>query len=176
MGFETRINQRHSLFFAWDPFESRDFGAFDEPVSFGGVVFPADSTIRSAYRLYDIRARWTYSFTPDGPWIANAGLGLMYQYVTLKLETEDKSQSARADDDAVLPYVHATLGYRFANRFEGILDMEGLSRSSDWMVDTVVMLNCRMGYQWTASAGYRYHGRKIRTSDRSFRDKSPCLI
>jgi hypothetical protein len=165
VNFEVRINESHSLLFGWDPFESRDFGRFSEPVDFGGVVFPADSTLRSAYRLYDVRARYTYSFITDGPWLANAGLGLMYQEVAMKLQTEDESLKARADDSVLLPYIHATLGYAFSERFEGVFDMEGLSLSSDWMLDTVFMLNYNMGYQWTAHAGYRYYGRRIETDD-----------
>jgi hypothetical protein len=65
----------------------------------------------------------------------------------------------------LLPYAHGTLGYRFGKGLEALIDIEGFSRSSDWMVDTVGMLNYWMGSQWNASVGYRYYGRKVRTAD-----------
>lgn len=165
VNFGIRINRNQSLLLGWDPFESRDFGKFDTNVSFGGVIFPADSTIRSAYRLYDVRARYTYSFTPDGPWTADIGAGLMYQEVTLKLTTPDNSLSARADHHALIPYAHGTAGYRFNQRLEGLVDVEGAAISGDWMLDGVAFLNYWMGYQWNASIGYRYYGRDIEKSE-----------
>jgi hypothetical protein len=65
----------------------------------------------------------------------------------------------------LLPCAHGTLGYRFSQGLEALIDIEGSSRSSDWMVDTVGMLNHWMGPQWNASVGYRYYGLKVRTAD-----------
>lgn len=156
--------ERHEFLFSWGPFESRDKGKFSEPTDFAGVTFPADSTMRSAWRLYDIRARWAYNLGSE-PWGLWLGLGLTTQYLNIKMATEDGSLSSELDGWGLLPYGYASVSYSFARRFSLMLAASGVTSSNNWILDSGFFLNYWLGDNWDLTLGYQYFGREIRVAE-----------
>ena len=60
--FEWFINEKNTLAVSLSPYEARDFGQFSQPTSFAVVTFPANTQLRSAYRMYEYRLSYDYRF------------------------------------------------------------------------------------------------------------------
>jgi hypothetical protein len=156
--------ERHEFLFSWGPFESRDKGKFAEDTHFAGVTFPADSTMRSAWRLYDLRAQWAYNLG-SGRWDLKLGAGLTAQYLSVTMSTDDGSLSAEVDGWGFLPYGCAAVAYRINNRFSAEIQASGVTTNDNWMLDAGLFLNYWLGDNWELTAGYQYYGRDIKVSE-----------
>jgi len=156
--------ERHEFLLSWGPFESRDKGKFSEPTDFAGVTFPADSAMRSSWRLYDMRARWAYNLgrEPLDFWL---GLGLTTQFLNIKIATEDGSLSSELGGWGVLPYGYVSVRYSFARRLSLILKGSGVNTANNWILDSGFFLNYWMGDHWDLTLGYEYFGREIRVAE-----------
>lgn len=162
VSFEHFLRERHTLRFFFAPFESRDYGLFNTPVSFGGQIFPANTTIRSAYRMYELRGFWNYNLTPYSAWDIQLGAGLLFQNLEVELLSSNGVYS-EAKDNTILPIASGTLGYRLTPKLSVSLDIDGTYLPSDYMVDAVIALKYQINRQWDFSLGYEYYNREIDT-------------
>jgi membrane-associated phospholipid phosphatase len=151
---------RHEFLFSWSPFESRDKGKFAEPTNFNGVEFPPDSTMRSAWRLYDLRARWTYNLG-SGRWDLRLGGGLAAEYMSMKLSTDDGSLGSEVSGWGILPFGAAEVLYRLNKRFSAQLNASGVTTGTNWMMEAGLFLSYWLGDNWDLTLGYQYLGRDI---------------
>jgi membrane-associated phospholipid phosphatase len=163
----TRFLDEHNEVIAMIlPFESRDEGAFSQPVSFGGEVFPDSTQINSAWRLYDLRAWWRNHLVDSNHWDVFLGAGLMFQDTFTSLETADQSTKATVEDFTVLPYLHGDLGWKFLRKWNVHVRGNGTILSSDdWMIDVDGSLGFDLNPKWAFEAGYRYYDREISTDE-----------
>ena len=165
LSFEYLLNERHRLQISYIPFGVRDNGRFDEPVSFGGEIFPADTPIESDWRLRYARLSWRYALLPSSRWDGQVGLGLMLQETRISLQTEDESVRETVKDLTLVPYLHATLAIWLSKRWYLSADSEGTSLSKDWLLNVGLNLGYRLNRQWEFAAGYRYYSRRIDTDE-----------
>ncbi|MDP1992982.1 MAG: phosphatase PAP2 family protein [Syntrophales bacterium] len=158
---DAALDERHELGFSIWPMEARDSGSFNSPVVYRGVTFPANTTIKSDWLLYDLRVRYRYEFFPSSPLILAAGAGAMLQYHIIELETADLSRKADEDDLTVVPFLHLKLGWRITEKLTLYLNGDGGKIPKNWFVDGGAYLNYRFGRHWDFTAGYQYHVRDI---------------
>ena len=158
---EVDLDGRNELMLMAQPFEARDRGQFNNPVSFGGKTFPAGTDIRSRYLKYDVAGRWRYNLAPEGPWGAKLGAGINAQIVEVELATESRTVGAEVKDYSVLPYLSGELSYQFTPKVDGLVYVEGITISSDLLLDTGVAVGYRFNEHWDASLGYTYYKRQI---------------
>lgn len=105
---------------------------------FGDQVFPADTTIESAYRLYEFRGTYFYNLLPaDSPWWLEAGGGLSYQYTSVELLDTEMEQFEKADDGLLLPILSASVGYSITPQFKLFAQLDGMDVSGDKLLDSV---------------------------------------
>ena len=160
-GFDFYIKDRHEVRLFLAPFESRDTGQFSSPVRFAGQLYPANTKILSAYRLYDLRGRWRYNLTPTSPWNIKLGAGLAYQDLEVDLATESGSVAGSARDQALLPFGHASVGYQITPKWSIGAEADGIYLSDDRMLDAVAFINYRISDRWDFTAGYQYYSRTV---------------
>lgn len=158
-----RPNQDVDLFY--NPFESRDNGRFAQDVDFGGVTFPADTEIQSAWRLHDLRGRWRYVFGTGQDWMLGLGAGVMFQHTFVRLYTDDETLESSLNDIVALPIGHLAAGYSFTPRWGISLVTEGTYLSTDWMVDSALVGEYRHSAHWTWKLGYQFYDREIETDE-----------
>jgi hypothetical protein len=156
--------ERHEFQFGWGPFESRDKGKFSEDTHFNGITFPADSTMRSTWRLYDLRAQWAYNLG-SRPWGLWLGAGLAWQYLNIGISTEDGSLSSEGSGWGILPYGYASASYSFSDRFSLVLSASGVNTPENWILDSGFFVNYWLGDNWDLTLGYQYFGREIRAKE-----------
>jgi membrane-associated phospholipid phosphatase len=147
------------------PFDSRDHGVFDAPVSFGGYVFPAGVRIDTRWELYDLRLRWRNAVVNTAHWGIHLGAGLSYQNTSLEMKTEDEGTQASVTATSWLPYAHAELGWKFLSRWELAARGSGGALGGDWMLNAGSSLQFLLSPRWDFGAGYRYYARSTGTTD-----------
>ncbi len=166
--FEVDITRRSELLFSFAPFEARDYGAFTNPVSFAGTTFPADVRLRSRYRLYDFSTLWRYDLTPGKKsyWglDVQVGAALNIQRTVIQLENTEGVEQARADDNVVLPVLHALGRYPLSQNWDIVGELNAMYLSNDQYTNSSLSLRYTIDRHWDASFGYLYYNRDIETS------------
>jgi membrane-associated phospholipid phosphatase len=165
ISLDTILSDHHTLTLSFDPFESRDNGRFSEPVSFAGMTFPAGAEIRSAYRYYEGKLRYSYNLFRNGPWILKFGASLSFQWTTIKLEDKNGGPSGQAEDWVVVPLVHAQAGYKFTDRWRLTADGSWMSLSTNCYREASVQLRHVINRHWDVGGGYRYYANRIDTAE-----------
>lgn len=163
--FERIICERHRLALGWWPFETRDVGTLSQPVDFGGVTYPAETEINSAWRMHDIRLRYRYALTPRSKWDIQIGGGLLLQDTYISLQTVDESLDSSIEDVALVPYAHYSIGYLFGEHW-ALSSGGALSKlSNDWLVDTGIYVDYLLNRHWGLRVGYQFYDREISTDE-----------
>jgi hypothetical protein len=165
VGFDFYLKDRHEIRIFLAPFESRDTGIFSSPVRFAGKLYPANTKIQSAYRLYDLRGRWRYNLTPTSPWNILVGAGVAYQDLEVDLATADGTVVSSARDQAILPFAHGSVGYQITPKWSVGVEADGIYLSDDQMLDAVAFVNYRISDRWDFTGGYQYYSREIDQSE-----------
>jgi hypothetical protein len=155
---------KHEFLFSWGPFESRDKGQFSDTTYFNNVAFPPDSTMRSAWRLYDLRAKWSYNLG-SGPWDLRLGGGLAAQYLSMELSSDDGLLASEVSGWGILPFAAAEVIYRLNRRFSGQINASGFMTEENWMMEAGLFLSYWLGDNWDLTLGYQYFGRDLRVSE-----------
>jgi len=163
IGYFMDDRNEFDLFFS--PYESRDRGTFKSEVSYGGQLFPADTTIYSDWLLYELSLGWRHNLTPKGPWDLKVGAALAYQYLETSLTTEDESVSAEVKEHLFLPLVNASLGFHFTPKLSAAIQAEGMYLSNNASLEAGALVNYRVTERWDFTAGYTYYQRNIDQSD-----------
>ena len=163
--FEYFMDDRNEFSLFFSPYESRDQGTFNSPVSYDGKIFPADTTIYSDWLLYELSVGWQYNLTPASSWDVKVGAALAYQYLETALETASGSVSGKVKEHLFLPLLNAMLSYHITPRFSAGIKAEGMYLSSNSSLEAGAFLNYRLTERWDFTAGYNYWHRNIDTSD-----------
>lgn len=158
---DHHVNENHEIgLFIW-PMEAKDSGTLSHPVLFQGVSFPANTRILSAWRLYDVRARYRYHFFPRDWFVLAGGGGVMLQHHIVRLETEDLKQKAEEDDLSAVPFLHIQTGYRFNEHIGFYIEEDGGWLSNQWFSSSTAYLQYNRGTHWDIRLGYQYTIRDI---------------
>ncbi|WP_455199728.1 phosphatase PAP2 family protein [Kaarinaea lacus] len=163
--FEWFINEKNTLALSLAPYEARDFGYFSQPTNFGGVTFPANTQLRSAYRMNEFRLAYDYKFYKTYDWILKAGAAVIWSYTELELgTTEGPAVYAEVEDSILLPLLYAGVNYNLNRKWSLYADLYGISISTDKQMDGGLGVTYQFNRHWDASIGYAYYERDIETS------------
>jgi membrane-associated phospholipid phosphatase len=163
--FDWYIADRHTLSFTLIPFEARDFGTFTTPTRFAGQLFPANTEIRSSYRMNEWDLEYDYGIYNGSTVDFRVGARLVYTRTVLELETTTGTPvSAKVDDRVWLPMVSAGMDIKLNHKWSIIADLAAISMSSDKQIDGSLLLAYQFNPLWDAAVGYTYYERDIETS------------
>ena len=163
--FDWYIADRHTLSFTLIPFEARDFGSFTTPTSFAGQVFPANTEIRSSYRMNEWDVEYDYGIYKGNTVDLRVGARLVYTRTVLELETTTGTPvSAEVEDKVWLPMVSAGMDIELNHKWSVVADIAAISMSSDKQIDGSLLLAYQFNPVWDAAIGYSYYERDIETS------------
>jgi len=162
ISLEFLLTERHEVMLRFFPYEVRDLGISPTPISFAGTTFPPNTLIISAYRVYELKARWRFDLLPrEDRWNVKLGLGMTYQDMETTLSTG--TLWAEVEDTTVLPIAHVHVSFKITPKLKLILEGDGMALGDDQTVDGGLILRYQIDRQWDVSLGYRVWGR--RTSD-----------
>jgi len=147
------LGGRHHLRFLIAPLSIDERGIADDPIVFQDTLFAAGE-IRTKYRFDSYRATYRYTFHDSERWTWSGGATLKVRDAEIELRQDDLVR--RKTNTGVVPLLALYGEWRFAPRWTGVLDFEGLGASQGRAIDAAV----KVGYDLTPSlnlhAGYRF--------------------
>lgn len=151
--FQWQFRERHYLAMQLLLFESRDFGTLPQPVSFGNAIFPANTTVRSAYRAYGIPLIYRYDLAPESKWIARIGATLTPGFISVELSDATSYDKVQKWGVSLAPNIK--IGARLPHNFRITADATGLSVGNNKQFEAGVRLTYELNRHWEFGVGYR---------------------
>ena len=156
---------RHTVHFWLAPFESRDQGQFTSPVSFGGTLFPANTPLKSSWRMTDLGASYSYDLIAKDKWDLSIGAALVLNRTVIELTTSDQSVSAKVNDLVVLPLAQLGINYNFNSQWQISAQARGVDFSDDNYLEADAGVKYRINKRWDAGLYLGIYDREINTSE-----------
>jgi hypothetical protein len=146
------IGERHRLRFLYAPLGLEETGTTDETIIFQDATF-APGRIRAEYRFDSYRASYRYVFHDRGDWTWAGGATLNVRDAEIRL-TQDGLARSRSDTGFV-PLLAVEGEWRFAPRWRGVLDFEGLGAPQGRAIDVALEVAHDVTPNLAVSGAYR---------------------
>ncbi|MEM9380629.1 MAG: phosphatase PAP2 family protein [Planctomycetota bacterium] len=153
--FQWRFKGPHEFNLRWLPFEAREFTDSLDGGNFGGVPIPGDRTLRTEFRMSDIRSTYRYDLSPDGPWMFKLGAALSAINTEYAILDANTAQGATVSDLAFLPLLHVQGGYQFNDRWSLFGEVDGGANSGNYLAEGKIDLRYDFANRWDLGIGYR---------------------
>ena len=147
------LGGRHHLRFLMAPLSLDERGVTDDPIVFQDTTFAAGD-IRTKYRFDSYRATYRYTFHDSERWTWSGGATLKVRDAEIQLRQGDLVR--RKTNTGVVPLLALYGEWRFAPRWTGVLDLEGLGASQGRAIDAAVKLGFDVTPRLNLYAGYRF--------------------
>jgi hypothetical protein len=150
--FDWPLGGPHHLRFLIAPLGLEETGVTDEPIVFRNTVFEPGK-IRAKYRFDSYRVTYRYTFFDDERWTWSGGAALKVRDAEIALQQGDLRR--RKTNTGVVPLLALYGEWRFAPRWVGILDFEGLAAPQGRAIDTALKVGYDITPRLNLQAGYR---------------------
>jgi hypothetical protein len=145
-----RFNRRHSLGLLVAPLTLQASGRAGKPVTFEGVVFPADSDLEATYRFDSYRLTYGYSFYPNAEMVATVGFTAKIRDAAVRLESE--TQNSEKTNTGFVPLLHLRLLWTPGEVMSLIFEADALAAPQGRAEDAVFALQ----YAWKPAVTFRF--------------------
>jgi hypothetical protein len=146
------LSERQSLRFLIAPLSIDETGTTSAPIVFEGATF-APGTIRGKYAFNSYRASWRWRFHESERWTWNVGAALKVRDAEIRLTQGNLSR--RKTDTGVVPLLALEGQWRFAPRWRGVFDFEGLASPQGRAIDVALKVAYDATPRLAVNAGYR---------------------
>ncbi len=117
------ITPRHHVSALLAPLSFTAAGAFDRPVDFEDVTFPAGAQIEGTYKFNSYRL--TYRYTPIRSSRLRFGFGLSLKIRDARVALASETNAAESTDVGLVPLLNLDFAWRFAGRASLLLNADG---------------------------------------------------
>ena len=155
LSMEFFLDDGHEFMIRLTPFEARDLGSFQTPVSFAGTTYAANNAIRSGYLFYDLRVRWRVDVTDHDRWVVKVGFGMSWLNAAADLFDLTALTSSSVETNTVLPLAHLHVGFRASRKIGFYFEVDGMALGSSHLVDAVLGFRWQIDRHWDAGIAYR---------------------
>lgn len=147
------IRPRHGLRVLVAPLSITEDGALDDTVRFAGETFDPDSPVEATYQFDSWRATYRYRVKDGSQWRWWIGATLKLRDARIRLE---QGNTVGEDTDVgVVPLLYLRGEWRFADRWNLLLDFDGLAGGPGRVFDVSAQVRRAVGDRWTVGGGYR---------------------
>ena len=147
------IRERHGLRLVAAPLRINGTGTFDQPVSFAGTAFAADTSTEGKYKFDTYRLTYRYLFLNRQEWRLRAGATVLLR--DAEIELEQNGIKASDSNVGVAPLLSFAADWMFADRWAAMFDFEGLAGGPGRAFDVALKVQYDLNDNWYAGAGYR---------------------
>jgi hypothetical protein len=146
------LSDRHGLRLVLAPLELSGVGLLPQDTEFAGTTFPAGST-EGIYQFDTYKLTYRYTFRQRGAWRWRLG----FTGVVRDANVELRQGNLQANDDNLgfVPALHVSGDYRFADRWQLVLDFDGLAGGPGRLFDVALKVQYDLSDSWRIGAGYR---------------------
>jgi hypothetical protein len=147
------VTDKHQLRFLIAPLGYTENGVLDKNVEFDGQTFSAGENTEATYKFNSYRATYRYLFH-DGPkWRWRVGGTLKIRDAEIALKQE--SLSASNTNVGIVPLLNLYGDYRLANKWQLIVDFDGLASPQGRAIDLGLKVNYDIDKNWYIGGGLR---------------------
>jgi hypothetical protein len=146
------LSQRHRLRFMFAPLSVNETGSIGQPIVFEGETFePGD--LRVTYRFDSWRASYRYMFYDSPRWRWTGGAALKVRDAEIRLRQGEQNRVKH--DTGVVPLLALEGEWYFAERWQVVLDFEGLAAPQGRAFDVAARLVRELGSDISVFGGVR---------------------
>ncbi len=147
-----KLSDKHELRGLIAPFQIEEDGTLRQTTSYDGQGFSA-GPVNATYKFNSYRFTWRYSLVDSDRWLFK--LGATGKIRDAEVSLRQGGTQARDTNIGFVPLLHAYGEYRFADRWRGILDFDGLIGPGGRAVDVAFKLGYDVTKHLTLEGGYR---------------------
>ena len=167
--FEGYISEKSEIMAWYGPMGMTDFGNPTDPFTVGGTTFdpndPDAAIFDSNYRWIDLRVGYRYNFLRGRRVTARIGASVQYSKTEFEVEQRNPElvivKGGRGRVETVLPLLHASVDYRFNDRWSVDASFDGISNGNDEYINVGAYIRWRPSRIWDLAFGGRLIDGKI---------------
>ncbi len=146
------INPRHGLRVGIAPLEVSGSGDLQQDTHFAGTTFDAGRT-RGTYKFntYTLTYRYTFASGQKSLW----RIGFTGLVRDAKIQLEQDGSKASDSNVGFVPLLHLDVRYRFAKRWNFVVDFDGLASPQGRALDLALKVQYDVSKKWRVGGGYR---------------------
>ena len=146
------LNDRQRLRFIVAPLRVNETGTTAIPIVYQGQTF-APGEVQAKYQFDSYRASWLWRCHDSPGWTWDLGATLNVRNAEIRLTQGNRSESKR--NTGAVPLIAVEGQWRFASRWRGIFDFEGLGAPQGRAIDVALKVAYDLTPRVSLSAGYR---------------------
>ena len=151
--FIYSIRNKHKLSILVAPLQLKGSGKINRTVIFEGVVFPADTPLKSLYRFDSYRFTYRYDFCQNDKFQAGIGLTAKIRDAAISLEGADTI--SEKTNTGFVPLINLRLDWMFVNKIGLLLDGDALAAPQGRAEDVLLALHYKPSPNFGLKLGYR---------------------
>jgi hypothetical protein len=148
-----RLGGRHHLSVLVAPLRLEAAGRICRPIVFTGVIFPADTPLRSLYRFDSYRLTYAYDVVKQEGFRIAAGATAKIRDAAIRLTSD--AQVAEKSNTGFVPLLHLAVDWDISHRLRVVLDVDALAAPQGRAEDILLALSGRLNNSLRLRAGYR---------------------
>lgn len=153
VGLGLQLAPRQELRLVYAALDFDEMGRSSHPGVFQDHASSAGPPMEAIYRFDSYRLGWRYTMLENAEWTWKLGATTRVRSAEISLRQGEVMESRR--DTTLLPLLTLYGEYRFAPRWRGILDFEGLTGGGGRAIDLGLRVSYDMTRNWALGAGYR---------------------
>jgi len=147
------LKDKHQLRFLIAPLGYTENGVLDKNVDFDGQTFVAGENTEATYKFNSYRATYRYLFHEGPKWRWRVGGTLKIRDAEIALKQQDISASST--NVGIVPLLNLYGEYRLANKWQFIVDFDGLASPQGRAIDLGLKVNYDIAKNWYVGGGLR---------------------
>jgi len=147
------ISDRHRLSIFYAPLQLKGSGKINRTVIFEGVVFPADTPLKSVYRFDSYRLSYQYEFFNTDRFQAGIGLTAKIRDAAISLESADTI--SEKTNTGFVPLINLRLDWMFADKIGLLFDGDALAAPQGRAEDVLLALKYKPSPNFGLKLGFR---------------------
>jgi hypothetical protein len=148
-----RPHPRHTILALFAPLSVSGSGRLDGPLNYNGLVFPADTPLKSVYRFNSYRLTWRYGLKEGERW--RFGLGLTAKIRDAFIQISGGGQTTKNANVGFVPLINFFLEWRLSPGFRLLLEGDAAAAPQGRAEDVQLALVYQNNKKWEWRAGYR---------------------
>lgn len=147
------INSRHTFAVLYAPLQIKSEGSLPKDILFEGVVFAANSPLKSTYKFNSYRLTYRYEFFQNPKF--EFGLGLTAKIRDAKIAISSAGLESEKTNVGFVPIINFRFLYKIDDVFGILLDGDALAAPQGRAEDVLIALTYKFSDNYVLSAGYR---------------------
>jgi hypothetical protein len=149
---DWQVDSRHGIRFVIAPLEVSGTGSLPTETLFAGETFAAGE-VNGTYRFSTYQFTYHYTFEPRGNWKWRIGFTGLVRDANIALS--QGGVAANDDNVGFAPLLHVGAEYGFSDRWQFILDFDGLAGGPGRAFDVALKASYDIDEKWRIGGGYR---------------------